>query len=266
MAGEKEKAITLLNTALAEGDFSSESAQALRLAGGVAVGTKLGLPLGREDAGNGDLLLATLLIDDSPSIGAIKGGIEAVTQGHNYCLAALAEELPSDILVLTRFLNAGTIWPYQPLATAPRLSLENYQLRPNTPLYRESVLTLGAVMAKAREQRQLGRRVRGFTMLVTDGEDNASGAVTAKQVAFLVRDMLELWDDYKVAGMGIGEELRFKPIFRAMGIPENWILTAPASAEDIRKLFRRIAKSLQLAAGGDEGWRQLDAGPVPDEG
>jgi hypothetical protein len=262
---EKDRAADLLEGALREGELSAESGRAI-VAAGENVGAELSRTLGAETSGDGDLLLATLLIDDSPSIGMIEGGIEAVIHGHNYCLAALADELPSDIVVLTRLLNAGTMCAYQPLATAPRLSPENYQLRPSTPLYRESVMTLGAVMAKAREQRQLGRRVRGFTMLVTDGEDNASGTVTAEQVAFLVRDMLELWDDYKVAGMGIGEELRFKPIFRAMGIPENWILTAPASAEDIRKLFRKIAKSLLLAASGDEGWRQLEAGPVSDDG
>jgi hypothetical protein len=262
LAEENERAARILKRALVKGDFSEASGQALLTAGGEEVGMHLGLPLGTDTAGEGDLLLATILIDDSPSIGNIEDGMQAVIQGHNYCLEALAEELPSDILVLTRFLNTGTVWPYQPLATAPRLSLENYTLRARTPLYRESVLTLGAVMAKAREQRDRGRRVRGFTMIVTDGEDNASDAVVVDHVRFLVRDMLERWDDYKVAGMGIGEEFRFKPIFRDMGIPEAWILIAPASAEGIRKLFRRVAKSLQLAASGDEGWRQLEAGPV----
>jgi hypothetical protein len=266
VADEKERAITLLDSGLAEGDFSRESAQTLMIAGGEDVGTELGLPLGGQDSGDGDVLLATILIDDSPSIESIADGVGAVIHGHNYCLDALAEDLPSDILVLTRFLNAGTAWPYQPLATAPRLSSENYRLRGRTPLFKESALTLGAVMTKAREQRERGRAVRGFTLLITDGEDNNSGKVAAEHVRFLVRDMLELWDDYKVAGMGIGEDHRFKPIFRSMGIPEAWILTAPASPEDIRKLFRRIAKSLQLAASGDYGWRQLEAGPVPDVG
>lgn len=169
----------------------------------------------------------------------------------------------SDILVLTRCLNAGTLWAFRGLVPAPRLSPENYILSGNTPLYQESILTLGAVMVKAREERQKGRSVRALSLIVTDGENYASNAATAEQVKFLVSDMLDFSDDYKVAGMGIGSPEKFTAVFKEMGIPGDWILTAPASAEQIRRLFRRIAKALRLAASGDDGWRQLEAGPPP---
>lgn len=263
MTDQGERAAGLLEGAFADGSLSKGSTQALLAAG--QVGTEVGKALG-DDTGDGDLLLATLLVDDSLSIDLIAGGLSAVTQGHNYCLDALAEEARDSVLVHTRYLNRGSLSPYRPLAEAPRLSIENYHLLENTPLYRQSVLTLGTVMAKVRQERERGRQVRAFTVILTDGEDNASGSVASVHVRLLMRDMLDFSDDYIVAGLGIGQPERFKPIFRGMGIPENWILTAPADAGEIRKLFRRIAKSLQLAATGDDGWLQLEAGPAPDEG
>lgn len=264
MAEDSGRVGDLIEGAYAEGELSRRSTQALASIGD-QVGVQLARALGDQEPKDDDLLLAAILIDDSPSIGSIVGGAEAVMQGHNYCLEALEDELPSDILVLTRCLNAGTLWPFRGLIPAPRLSPENYGLKGDTPLYQESVLTLGAVMAKAREERQRGRRVRAFSLIVTDGENYASNAVTAQEVSFLASDMLEFSDDYKVAGMGIGSPERFRTVFRSMGIPEDWILTAPASAEQIRRLFRRIAKTLRLAASGDDGWRQLEAGPPPDD-
>jgi hypothetical protein len=143
------------------------------------------------------------------------------------------------------------------------LNTENYTLAGNgTPLYKQSLMTLGTVLTKVREERERGTNARAFTVIITDGGDNASGPVADHHVRELVSNLLESPDDHIVAGLGIGSPDYFEPIFRGMGIPSEWILTCPADAAAIRRLFRRIAKSLQLAAGGDAGWRQLEAGPV----
>ncbi|HET7060198.1 MAG TPA: hypothetical protein VFH99_02685 [Candidatus Saccharimonadales bacterium] len=259
MADGANRAAELLQQAYASGELSEESSQALIAAGDV--GREVGYALG--GGGHGDeLLLVTILADDSGSISVIPGGAEAVRQGHNHCLDALDTEQGAEALVHTRYLNAGSLSPYRGLATATRLSAENFNpVAGHTPLYRQSVLTLGAVMAKVQEQKAEGRLVRAFTLIITDGGDNASGQVSAQHVNFLVRDMLDFSDDYIVAGMGIGQRATFQPIFRAMGIPEGWILTADALPEEISKLFRKIAQSLQLAASGEAGWLQLEAGP-----
>jgi hypothetical protein len=119
-------------------------------------------------------------------------------------------------------------------------------------------------MTKARAEREEGHRVRAFTLLVTDGSDNASGNTAAEAVRFLVKDMLEFSDDYIVAGMGIGDAKRFLGIFTEMGIPKEWILTPDATAADIERVFReKVAPSLALAAAGRESdWSHLlEAGP-----
>jgi hypothetical protein len=260
MAKEVDRGAGLLERAYADGELSEESSQALVTAGDIAaeVGRALGAPGGREK-----LLLVTILVDDSSSIKSI-GGADTVRLGHNHCLDALSKESGTETLVHTRYLNAGTLSAFSPLDRATRLSSENYRPRAEiTPLHKQAVITLGAVMAKVREERERARQVRAFTLLVTDGADNASGNTTTQDVRSLVRDMLEFSDDHIVAGMGIGSDAYFRPIFTAMGIPDNWILTSDATPEEIAKVFRRVAKSLQLAAGGgDTGWLQLEAGPV----
>jgi hypothetical protein len=262
MAGSVDRAAKLLQRSFAEGELSQESTQALRAIGNI--GNEVGEALG-DDEGTGDLLLVTIVADDSSSIATIQGGPSAVRAGHNHCLDALELDQASDILVHTRYLTAGSLSPFSTLASALRLSSENYlPTASSTPLYKQSVLALGTVTAKIREQKERGRHVRAFTLLITDGEDNASGAMTAQHVNFLVRDMLEFSNDYIVAGMGIGPPEQFQPIFRRMGIPDGWILTADATPEDIRQRFQQVARSLQLAASGNAGWLQLEAGPVPD--
>lgn len=262
MADGAEQAADLLQRAYASGELSAESSQALIAAGDV--GREVGQALGSRGQRD-ELLLVTILNDDSGSIMAISGGADAVCQGHNHCLDALNQEEGAGVLVHTRYLNSGSLSSYQQLSAAVRLDAGNFNAAGgSTPLYRQSVLTLGAVMAKVQEEKAAGRRVRAFTLIITDGGDNASGELTAGHVRFLVRDMLDFSDDYIVAGMGIGSQRFFQKVFRQMGIPESWILTADSSPEEIRKLFRKIAQSLQLAASGEAGWLQLEAGPPSD--
>jgi lysophospholipase L1-like esterase len=71
--------------------------------------------------------------------------------------------------------------------------------------------------------------------------------------------------DHIVAAMGINDgQTDFRHVFGEMGIPEAWILTPDASAEQITKAFRRIAHALELAADSQQQFQQLTAGLPPD--
>jgi hypothetical protein len=102
--------------------------------------------------------------------------------------------------------------------------------------------------------------VRTFTLLLTDGADNAKTA-TAEDVRVLVTDMLDFARNHIVAGMGIGKESYFRPIFQGMGIPAEWILTADSSDADIDRVFGRIERALELAATSESAFRELLPGP-----
>lgn len=255
MSDELDRVASILGDAAAAGAISEGSQQALLRVGGV--GAEVARRIGEEVAAD-ELLLVTILVDDS---GSMDNNCPAVCHGHGLLLQALAGTKATPSLVHTGFLNGSILSPYQPLAQATPLTEANYSCGRNTPLYRQSVITLGSVMAKAQEQAAKGRRVRTFTLIITDGGDNDSRGTTAADVRFLVRDMA-LATNHIVAGMGIGYEDLFRGVFIEMGIPDRWILTPNATVDEMRAALEKVAASLQLAASGEAGFRQLASGPV----
>jgi hypothetical protein len=121
-------------------------------------------------------------------------------------------------------------------------------------------------MLKAQEEENRGVRVRTFSLIITDGEDNRSAEIAASHVHVLVTDMLEFATNHIVAGMGIGERavVDFRTIFQGMGIPEPWRFTPGTSVEELRNKFRVIAKSLLLAASSESAFAQLVPAPPSD--
>lgn len=218
-----------------------------------------------EDSAADELLLATLLIDDSASIAP---NIAEIRRGHNTMLEALrAQKTTADVLVQTRALNYGLLSPYRPVNQAMTLDSANFGDKQissaGTPLYKQSLITLGTVMVKAREEADRGAKVRTFTLLITDAVDNRSGEFTAQHVRQLVTDMLEFATNHIVAGMGVGERdgLSFHNIFSAMGIQRRWMFSSAADAARLQEEFDKVTHDLLLAASGEAAFLQLVAGP-----
>jgi hypothetical protein len=258
---EIERATEHLEGLYRSGGLSEASKDALLAAlpagkTALAIGNGLG-----EKASSPELLLASVLVDDSPSVAP---NVAEIRFGHKLMLDALAQEAAANVQVLTCALNRGIISPYRPLSQAVPLTTENFSgatLLAWTPLYLRSLLTLGTVVTKAQEEEERGARVRTFTLIITDGEDNRSGDISATDVRALVKDMLEFSTSHIVAGMGVGERVDFHQVFRSMGIPERWIFTSGATVDELRAVFRRVAASLRLAASSELAFHQLAAGP-----
>lgn len=259
MASELERASRSLAQLYKAGELDDRSQTALEAP---PVRAELAAGLGEPSTAD-ELLLATILLDDSASI---VPNIAEIRHGHNTMLDALAEPGTADVRVQTRALNSGILSPYLPIGQAMRLNGSNFGDRQissaGTPLYRQSVVTLGTVMLKAREESERGAKVRTFTLIITDAEDNRSESITAKHVGYLVTDMLEYATNHIVAGMGVGERpgISFHEIFRAMGIQRRWMFSSAADAEQLRKAFEKIGSDLRLAAASETGFGQLVAG------
>lgn len=246
-------------------DYTAKAIEALYLSGAISdeakdalkalpsAGEQLALGLG-DPASRAELLLAVILVDDSTSVGLNMPEIRA---GHTVMLEALhAEPFDADVQVQTRALNRGVVSAYKSLATAVSLTEANYngnRLVPQTPLYLQSLLTLGAVMVKAQREEANGVKVRTFTLIMTDGEDNSSGDVTAASVKALVTDMLDFASNHIVAGMGVGEKpgINYHDIFTAMGIPPKWVFAPGSSVAELRSVFSQLARSLAIAASSE---------------
>ena len=145
-----------------------------------------------------------MMPDDSQSI-ARAGNTDAVRDGHNFVLDALgASKQSGEVLAHTRYLNGHVLFPYTALEHAQRMTPANYDPRLGTPLYDQTAVVLGTVIAKSQELAQAGIAVRTVTLIITDGGDYGSTRCKAADVAAIVRDMLAQ-ENHIVAAMGISD-------------------------------------------------------------
>ena len=250
----------LFQTAAEEGELSAGTMQVLQVAD---IGAKIqgALGIGVDQFESSETTLVTLMPDDSGSI-RFANNTQLMRDGHNLVLDSLSDTKQADnILAMTRYLNGEVLFPYGPLASAVRMDQGNYNPNQGTPLYDESVVFLGAVLAKAQEFADAGIMARTITLLISDGADQHSRHHGAADVAKLVADMLSQ-ERHIIAAMGIddGHGTDFHQIFAAMGIPAEWILTPGTDASEIRAAFNTFSKSAVRASQGAGSFSQTAMG------
>ena len=125
---------------------------------------------------------------------------------------------------------------------------KNYEATQGTPLYDQTVVLLGSVVAKTQEFSQNGVVARSVTLIITDGADQHSVRVKAKDVEALVKDMARA-EAHIIAAMGISDGTTdFRAVFQEMGIEDRWILTPGNNASEIRKAFQVFSQSAVRAS------------------
>jgi len=240
----------LLQSAKDQGNLSAQSMQAFNVFDiGAQIQAALGTPV--DEFQSSEVMLVTTLIDDSGSIRFVSGNTEAVREGHNTVIDALNASKQSDqILLYTQYLNGQILNPFRPLAQATRMDSSNYDPKGRTPLYDETVVVLGTVMAKTQEFAENGVPARSVTLLVTDSHDEHSTKQTPRQVASVIADMLKA-ENHIVAAMGIDDgQIDFRAVFQEMGIRDEWILTPGNTPSEIRKAFQVFSQSAVRASQG----------------
>ena len=253
-------AADLLRRARDEGELSPESFDALTLNADIGAQIQAALGVVPDDVPAAEVVLVTVMPDDSGSI-ASAGNEQHVRDGHNGVLDALLGSAQRDgVLAHTRYLNGTVLFPYRRLADAERMTPQNYAANLGTPLYDQTVVLLGTVVAKAKEFEDAGVPVRTVTLIVTDGADCHSVRHDAKAVRSIVRDMLRR-ETHIVAGLGISDGATdFRAVFRGMGIPDEWILTPAHSAADIRAAFHVFSRSAVRASQSAHAFSQAAFG------
>jgi hypothetical protein len=213
-----------------------------------------------DDVAASDVVLVTVMPDDSGSIQAA-GNAKAVRDGHNLAVSALADSRQRDsILAHNRYLNGRVLYPYCPVAQAVAMDAKNYDPSLGTPLFDQTVVLLGTVIAKAQEFASSGVSARTVTLLITDGGDCGSTWAKARDVAALVKDMRRS-ESHIVAALGIDDgSTDFRAVFREMGIEDRWILTPRSDAGDIRKAFSMFSQSAVRASQGGASFSHTASG------
>lgn len=233
-------------------DHGALSARALAALDTADVGAQIqaGLGVAIDDVAASEVVLVTMMPDDSQSI-AHAGNTAAVRDGHNFVLEALRGSRQSgEVLAHTRYLNGHVLCPYVALDHAVAMTPANYAPRLATPLYDQTCVVLGTVIAKTQELSAAGIAVRTVTLIITDGADYGSTRMKPADVKAIVDDMLAQ-EHHIVAAMGISDgSTDFRAVFRAMGIPDRWVLTPGNSAGEIRRAFAVFSQSAVRASQG----------------
>lgn len=249
----------LIDSAKADGALSPEGHQALTV---VDLGAQIqaGLGVAVDDVEASEVVLVTILVDDSGSIAAA-GNTDAVRSGHNLVVQSLLGARRRDeVLFHTRYLNGPVLNPFRRVDQAVLLDGTNYDPVLGTPLYDQAVVVLGTVLAKAQQFAQSGVAVRTVTLFITDGGDCDSKRHGAREVAAIVRDMRRS-EQHVVAGLGIHDgSTDFAQVFQQMGIDPRWILTAASSAKEIRAAFALFSQSVMRASQGAGAFNKASLG------
>ena len=249
---------SLFQTAHEEGDLSARSLQALNVP---AVGMQLqaGLGLPALNIPSSELVLAALLIDDSGSISGARN-TDLVIDGHNLVIdSLLGSKQKSSIMFSSRYLNGFILNPWCLLENGQRMDRQNFNPRGGTPLYEQTIVHLGSVLAKAFEAKQNGQLARTISLIVTDGADTASRKL-ALDVKSVVQDLL-MAETHIVAAMGVDDGYTdFRQVFRDMGIEDQWILLPGNTESEIRHAFQTFSSSAVRASQNAASFSQTAAG------
>jgi hypothetical protein len=232
----------LFQSAQDDGILSQTSLQALTIHDiGAQIQAGLGIPAHNVTAS--EVILVTLMPDDSGSI-RYANNDATVRAGHNTVIDALQHTSQNhNILAHNRYLNGTVLYPYCPVTQAIRMDSKNYDPKLGTPLYDQTVVLLGTVLAKAQEFSDNGVPVRTVTLIITDGADAHSQKANARTVRSLIQDMLRT-ETHIIAGMGIDDgQTNFRQIFQDMGIRDEWILTPGNSHREIQHAFQLFSQS-----------------------
>lgn len=242
-----ERGLTLIDSAKKAGAISEESRKAL----GNVDPKKFSLGAPVDKYKGDDVLLAATLIDDSGSLN-MASNAEAVRIGHNAVIQALLDsERPSAIWFHTRYLHGWELNPWNQLEKATKMDRSNYRPDDGTPLYDETAVILGSIIAKTQEFRNNWTTVRSATLIVTDGADNESRLQTAAMIKSIVTDMYAT-GIHIIAAMGIDDgSTDFRRVFIEMGIRENLILIPGSTPDEIRKAFGLFGKMARQASNFD---------------
>lgn len=242
-----QNANQLLKSAVATGNLSTAAMQALNVRD-IGAEIEAGMGVSIDDVQSSEVVLVTIMPDDSGSI-RMAGNAQPVRDGHNLVVEAMSEtKQVNSILAHTRYLNGTVLYPYCPITKAEKMTSSNYDPNMGTPLYDQSVVLLGTVIAKAQEFADAGINCRTITLIISDGADCHSNRSTAADVARIVHDMLKT-ENHIIAAMGFSDgSTDFEQVFREMGIPDQWILTSGNTKSEIRKAFQLFSQSAVRAS------------------
>ena len=210
-----------------------------------------------------------MVVDDSGSIrnsrleDTMRIGVNTVRD------SLMGSAARDQILACLKYLNdtrcgRPPIYPWGPLNGLPVLDGHNYQANGGTPLYDETIIAAGVLLAKWREFADQGIPFRGALLVPTDGIDEHSSHLIS-DVAPVIADLRRYETSFIPMVMGISDgsqssKAEFTRVAREMGFEDKWILTTDNSPSEIRRAFEVASRASKAASQGAASFSQTAAG------
>ncbi len=199
-----------------------------------------------------DVTLLAVLIDASGSMQSVR---DDVIDAFNQMARALADSKARDSILMSAwtFSDQPTLlFGYTPIDRVQDLTKAAYAPNGSTALYDAALDGFTGIVAYGQELRNGGIRTRCIVIVISDGDDNASGH-TAASVKTVAQDLLRQ-EYYTLAFVGMGDPASFSQIASNMGFPS--VLTVGNTASEIRRALNMVSGSVirasqtQVNAGG----------------
>ncbi len=204
-----------------------------------------------EDIVASDVTLITVLIDASSSI-ADRGLEQAIRDGQNHLVDAFKGAKEKDSILMATWTFASdldVLHSYLPVEDAVRLDAKNYKGRGATRLYDTWCDALAANVAYAQRLRDGGTPCRSVVVVMTDGEDVGSTRTTSHCTS-ISKDLLAS-EQFTLAFVGVGKDVDFQKVARAMGVPDGCVLVQKdATPRALRNVFQMVSQSAIRASQG----------------
>ena len=237
---------SLLTNAAESGDITTKTANLLTNAATLRE-IKKGDGVSTDTYPHSAVRIITILLDDSTSI-RDNGNTPHLIDGHNQIIQALrgaSKKQQLETIVSCRTLNNGPVYEYKHLADVPKLTTATFAPGGPTPLFDQSIVTVGSVIAKVQEFENAGIAARTWTLIVSDGGDYGSRR-KANDVATVVAELNS--EQHLIMAMGVSDgSTDFNKVFLAMGVKQSNIHVVNGS--DPAALRRMFNQASQSAAG-----------------
>lgn len=242
----------LFGGAVSDGELQADSMHILT---GGEIGKQINVAFGGidvADVSSDEVIVLNVLLDNSVSMQSLRGAVvDGMAMVNDACRNSKQAKNIYISVVLLNDAGDGTIpIAFMPIEQAQNIDLDTFKVRGNTPLFKQSMVVLGNSMARWRDFSQNGVQARCITMIMTDGGDNASGNVTAKDVNVLVRDMLRT-EEHIVMGYVCAENAQeldaCRKQFQAMGLQDHCILESGTDESSVRQAFQIFSQSVSAA-------------------
>jgi uncharacterized protein YegL len=196
-----------------------------------------------------DVILVTLVIDKSGSVGAFVHDLDIVL---NDFVDEISKSHVSDKVLVQTLLFNNTVEVAHGFKPITEMAKFDIQTRGTTALFDATRFALANATNYKNDLSQQGLTAKSLVFILTDGDDNASTSKPSDIAAILnsIYTNEQFANEFTIMAFGLGNEADFAKIFTSMGIKPELIAKVGVDAKSLRSMIGFISSSVSSSGSG----------------